>query len=47
MFSKQQSDPSVKGYVDVDHARDLDDRRSTTGYVFTLGRGSICWKSMI
>ncbi|KAL6321033.1 hypothetical protein AAG906_012015 [Vitis piasezkii] len=28
-FSKQQSDPSVKGYVDADYAGDLDERRST------------------
>ena len=47
MFSKQQSGPSVRGYVDADYAGDLDDRRSTTGYVFTLGGGPICWKSMI
>ena len=35
------------GYVDADYARDLDDRRSTAGYVFTLGGGLICWKSMV
>ena len=47
MFSKQQSDHSIRGYVDADYVGDLDERRSTTGYVFTLGRGPICWKSMI
>ena len=47
VFSKQQSDHSVRGYVDVDYTGDLDDRRSTTGYVFTLGGRPICWKSMI
>ena len=35
------------GYVDADYARDLDDRRSTIGYMFTLGRGPIFWKSMV
>jgi len=30
------------GYVDVDYAGDLDDKRSTTGYVFTLAGGLIC-----
>jgi hypothetical protein len=35
------------GYVDADYAWDLDDRRSITGYVFTLAGGPICWKSMI
>ena len=47
MFSKQQSNSSIRGYVDADYAGDLDDRRSTTCYVFTLGGGPICWKSMI
>ncbi|KAE8712235.1 hypothetical protein F3Y22_tig00110259pilonHSYRG00008 [Hibiscus syriacus] len=37
----------VVGYVDSDYAGDLDNRRSTTGYVFTLGRGLICWKSTV
>ena len=34
MFSKQQSDLLVMGYVDVDYARNLDDERSTTSYVY-------------
>jgi hypothetical protein len=33
--------------VDAYYVGDLDDRRSTTGYVFTLTGGPICWKSMI
>ena len=44
MFSRKQSDPSVVGYVDADYAGDLTDRRSTTGYVFTLVEGPICWR---
>ncbi|KAL6330028.1 hypothetical protein AAG906_039943 [Vitis piasezkii] len=47
MFNKQQSDPSIEGYMDADYTGDLDDKRSTTGYVFTFGGGLICWKSMI
>ena len=47
MFSRQQSDPSVVGYVDADYARDLDDKGSTTCYMFTLGGGTICWKFMV
>ena len=35
------------GYVDADYARDLDDRRSATSHVFTLGGGPICWQSMV
>jgi hypothetical protein len=41
-FVKQKSDLSVVGYVDADYAGDLDDRRSITGYVFTLAGGPIC-----
>ena len=33
--------------MDSDYAGDLDDRRSTTRYVFTLGGGPICWKSSV
>ena len=47
MFGSQQDDPLVAGYMDSDYAGDLDDRRSTTGYVFTLGGGPICWKSTV
>jgi hypothetical protein len=34
---------SVCGYVDLDFAGDLDKRRSTSGYVFTLAGGNISW----
>ena len=33
--------------MDANYARDFDDRRSTTGYVFTLGGEPICWKYMV
>jgi hypothetical protein len=46
-FVRQKSDLSVVGYIDADYARDLDDRRSTTSYVFTLAGGPIFWRSMI
>nr|GEW32659.1 retrovirus-related Pol polyprotein from transposon TNT 1-94 [Tanacetum cinerariifolium] len=37
----------VAGYCDSDYARDLDKRRSTTGYVFTLEKAPISWKSTL
>ena len=33
------------GYTDSDWAGDLDDRRSTPGYVFHLGFGLLAWSS--
>ncbi|KAL5701529.1 gibberellin 2beta-dioxygenase [Ranunculus cassubicifolius] len=34
-----------QGYCDADFAGDLDERKSTSGYVFTLGGGAISWSS--
>ena len=34
---------NLSGYVDSDFAGDLDKRRSTSGYVFTLAGGAISW----
>uniref|UniRef100_A0A2N9IGQ9 CCHC-type domain-containing protein n=1 Tax=Fagus sylvatica TaxID=28930 RepID=A0A2N9IGQ9_FAGSY len=47
LFSRQPGTNSVVGYVDADYAGEVDDRRSTTGYVFTLSSGPICWKSTL
>ncbi|KAL4281033.1 hypothetical protein GQ457_03G022420 [Hibiscus cannabinus] len=33
------------GYSDSDWTRSLDDMKSTSGYVFNLGSGVICWNS--
>eukprot|EP00253_Pinus_taeda_P012129 PITA_12129 len=41
------SEGSVCGYVDVDYAGDLDKRRSTTCYVFTLVVAAISWMSKL
>jgi hypothetical protein len=47
LFSRQPGTNSVIGYVDANYAGDVDDRRSTTGYLFTLLGGPICWKSTL
>jgi hypothetical protein len=39
-------DPIVlTGYTNSDHASDVDTRRSTSGYVYTLRLGAISWSS--
>jgi len=34
-------------YVDSDYTRDLNKRRSTTGYVFTLSQSPVSWRSTL
>ena len=35
----------IEGYSDSDFAGDVDDRKFTSGYIFTLANGAISWKS--
>ncbi|GJT08382.1 transposable element, partial [Tanacetum coccineum] len=44
---KHGSSQWVEGYCDSDYAGDLDKRRSTTGYVFTLAKAPVSWKSTL
>jgi hypothetical protein len=37
----------IHGFVDADWTRDLDRRRSTSGYVFNLFEGPISWMTKI
>ena len=39
-------DLKMIGYTDYDFQADRDSRRSTSGSVFTLNRGSVVWKSI-
>ena len=34
---------TLNGYVDADWASDINDRKSTSGFVFMLAGGAICW----
>ncbi|KAL5804929.1 hypothetical protein ACOSQ3_031729 [Xanthoceras sorbifolium] len=48
VFQRDNDDGQcVTGYVDSDYAEDLDKRRSTTNYVFTLAKGPVNWKSTL
>ncbi|GJV64779.1 transposable element [Tanacetum coccineum] len=44
---EHESSQWVEGYCNLDYARDLDKRRSTTGYVFTLAKAPVSWKSTL
>ena len=45
-YSKYNSHNAIFGYSDSDFAGDIDDRKSTSGYVFFMGSSVICWGSM-
>ncbi|KAM1256948.1 hypothetical protein EV1_030743 [Malus domestica] len=45
LLYKKGEDCKLVGYCDADYAGDHDTRRSTTGYVFKLGSGTISWCS--
>ena len=42
---KTEKPKVLQGYVNADYARDLDQRRSTTGYIFTVAECIISWKA--
>ncbi|RVX15440.1 Retrovirus-related Pol polyprotein from transposon TNT 1-94 [Vitis vinifera] len=43
--TEEERDHMSKGYVDADFAGDIDSRKSTTRFVFTLGGTTISWTS--
>ncbi|KAL6320924.1 hypothetical protein AAG906_010733 [Vitis piasezkii] len=46
-FGYSKEGVSITSYVDLDYVGDLDKRRSTTGYIFTLFGGHVSWKPQL
>ena len=42
---KRDGSEKLEAYTDSDYAGDLDDRKSTSGYVFMLSSGAVSWSS--
>ena len=40
-------DPILEGYTDADMAGDLDNRKSTSGYLYTFAGGAVSWQSRL
>lgn len=45
IFYKKQSSEEFIAYTDSDYAGDLEDRKSTSGYLFLLGGSAVSWAS--
>nr|KYP50279.1 Retrovirus-related Pol polyprotein from transposon TNT 1-94 [Cajanus cajan] len=45
IFYKKGGDEELLAYTDSDYASDLEDRKSTSGYVFLLSNGAVAWSS--
>ena len=45
IFYERGHTDEMTAYTDNDYARDIDDRKCTSGYVFMLSGGAISWTS--
>ena len=45
LFYKKGEKSNLLGFIDSDYIGDLDDRRSTSSYVFMLGIATVLWLS--
>lgn len=45
LYRKGELSCELEGWSDSDYAGDVDDRKSTSGYVYRLGSGAISWSS--
>jgi hypothetical protein len=42
---RKRDEGQLRAYADSDYAGDVDDRKSTSGFVFMLGIGAVSWSS--
>ncbi|RVW51356.1 Retrovirus-related Pol polyprotein from transposon TNT 1-94 [Vitis vinifera] len=45
VFYQNEGNGELMAYTDSDYAGDVDDRKSTSGYVFLLSEGAVAWSS--
>jgi hypothetical protein len=45
IFDKKNGDKQLVPFIDSDYVGDLEDRNSTSGYVFMLSEGAVSWSS--
>ena len=45
IFYNKGGDDELVAYTDSNHVGDLNDRKSTSGYVFLLSSGAVSWSS--
>jgi hypothetical protein len=45
-YGNKEVGSQLQGYSDADYPGDVGDRRSVSGYLFTLGGGPITWTSV-
>jgi len=45
LISRYQSQPKDRGFVDADFANGINDRKSTSGYLFQIYGSSVCWST--
>jgi hypothetical protein len=45
IFYEVNSQLQIHGYMDVDWAGNVSDRRSTSGFMFSFGSGAISWSN--
>ena len=45
IYYKWSKDVNLLRYTDSNYARDIDDRKNTSGYVLFINAAAICWSS--